>query len=749
MKIYNPVKYRKPILSIYVILLGISLYFASTLKVHYLFENFFPKNDPVYINYVQFRNAFDIDDRAISVAIKADSGVFNPGFISRTTEVEKFINDIHGVEKTTSLNSLRIPIKTPLGWISTPVLSKNPNNLSSDSVRLVANKSVAGQFISTDGKFFAIQVYLKDSLSDKENRILVERIEAILDEESLEYKMAGFINTQVNYIRMLEAEVPFTSLLATLGLSIILFLLYRSPKQALLITSVVFTGLILFFGYLGMIGRPLSVTSTLFTTIMVFVGVSDLIHLQSYFQKYLVKGFSEADSIYKALSETWVNLFMTSATTAIGFLTFMSSSIPHIQTFGLDAAIGVLIAFVVVITLAPVLLFYFPPKGKVLQRLQQERRWDRFLFNLYKIGKNNHYLILILTGVILLVSIFSISQIQINQKLSSNFSDDARIKQDFDFFEEYFGGVRAFEATIVPKAGKKILDLEVLEGIEKLEKWLASRESLSTVMSPSFWVKSLNFSISAGKDGSFKLPDDKDRLSFVLMNDRSDNKRAFVNEEQNIGRFAARMQDIGRLKAEELNEEVITWIEDDENNIPFALNITGSAVLIDKNNSNITDEMFYNLGLAFIIISILMALLFKSFGMVVISIIPNLIPLIAVGGFMGITGIPLNAATSLIFTIGFVIAIDDTIHFLTRFRNEMQSSANIELNLKNTMMYTGRAIVQTSLILFVGYGVMMFSSFSEIAYHAILVASTLALALLGDIFLLPVILRLAFKKRKT
>jgi predicted RND superfamily exporter protein len=747
MKIYNPVKFRKPILYIYLILIGLSLYFASTLKVHYLFENFFPKNDPVYINYVQFRQAFDIDDRVISVALEANSGIFNSDFISQSTEVEKSIAKVQGVEKTTSLSSLRIPVKTPLGWISTPVLSKNPDNLRSDSLRLLSNKSVAGQFISTDGKFFAVQVYLKDSLSDKENRILVERIEAIIEEKGLDFKMAGFINTQVNYIRMLEAEVPFTSLLATLGLSIILFLLYRSPKQALLITAVVFTGLILFFGYLGLIGRPLSVTSTLFTTIMVFVGVSDLIHLQAYFQKYLVKGFSEAESIYKALSETWVNLFMTSATTAVGFLTFMSSSIPHIQTFGLDAAIGVLIAFVVVITLAPVLLFYFPPKGKVLQRLQQEKRWDRFLFSLYKIGKKNHYLILIITAIILLISIFSISNIQINQKLSSNFSDNARIKQDFDFFETYFGGVRAFEATIVPKAGKKILDLEVLQGIEKFEKWLASRESLSSVMSPSFWVKSLNLSISAARDDSFKLPADEESLSFVLLNDRTDNKRTYVNEEQNIGRFAARMKDIGRLKAEELNEEVLNWIKDEDNNIPFDLNITGSAVLIDKNNSNITDEMLYNLGLAFIIISILMALLFRSFGMVIISIIPNLLPLIAVGGFMGLTGIPLNAATSLIFTIGFVIAIDDTIHFLTRFRTESKHSTNIELNLKNTMMYTGRAIVQTSLILFVGYGVMMFSSFSEIAYHAILVATTLGLALLGDVFLLPAILRIAFKKK--
>lgn len=746
MKIFDPIKHRKPILILYVVLLGLSIYFCSTLKVHYLFENFFPKEDPVYLNYVQFRTSFDIDDRVISVALLGEKGIFNADFIEKTAAIESGIEAILGVEKTISLNSLRVPIKTPLGWISNPVISRNPEKIAADSLNLLSNKGVAGQFISTDGKYYAIQVFIRDSLSDKENRQLVEKIEAVLDKSDIEYKMAGFINTQVNYIRLLEAEVPITSLLATIGLGLVLFLLYRSPRNALLITGSVFVGLLIFFGYLGMIGRTLNVTSTLFTTIMVFVGVSDIIHLQAYFQKYLVKGFAPAEAAYEALSETWQNLFLTSATTAIGFLTFMSSSIPHIQKFGMDAAAGVIIAFLVVITLAPILMYYFPPSGPVLERLLKEKRWDKLLFKLYKMGKVNHRLVLFFTGIIVVISLISIRQIEINQKLSGNFSDNVRVKQDFDFFEENFGGVRAFEATIVPKEGKKILDLEVLRGIEKFEKWLGTKESLSFVISPAFWVKSLQFSVSGGRAENFQLPADDEGLEYVLLNDRTNNKSTFVNEEENIGRFAARMKDIGRLEAEALNEEVMMWLSDSLTNEAFDLNITGSAVLIDKNNSNITGEMFYSLGLAFIIISILMALLFRSFKMVIISILPNLIPLIAVGGFMGLTGIPLNAATSLIFTIGFVIAIDDTIHFLTRYRKELKVSNNIEMSLKNTLMYTGRAVVQTSLILFVGYGVMMFSDFSEIAYHAILVAATLLLALLSDIFLLPALLRVTSPK---
>lgn len=742
MKIFDPIKHRKPILLLYIILLGWSIYFCSTLKVHYLFENFFPKEDPVYLNYIQFRNSFDIDDRVISVALQGEKGIFNADFIEKTAAIESEIKEISGVEKTISLNSLRVPIKTPLGWISNPVISKNPEKIATDSMNLLSGEGLSGQFISVDGRFYAIQVFIRDSLSDKANRKLVEKIEDILAEFDLEYKMAGFINTQVNYIRLLEAEVPFTSLLATLGLSLILYLLYRSPKNALLITGSVFVGLLLFFGYLGMIGRALNVTSTLFTTIMVFVGVSDIIHLQAYFQKHLVKGSGPAAAAYEALNETWQNLFLTSATTAIGFLTFISSSIPHIRTFGMDAAAGVIIAFLVVITLAPILMYYFPPSGVVLERLLKEKRWDKLLFKLYKTGKVNHRLVLFFTGIIVVISLISIGHIEINQKLSGNFSDKVRVKQDFDFFEENFGGVRAFEASIVPKEGRKILDLEVLQGVEKFEKWLATKESLSTVISPAFWVKSLQFSVSGGRSGSFQLPADEEGLEYVLLNDRSNKKLTFVNEEENIGRFAARMKDIGRLEAEALNEEAMSWLKDSLSNPVFDLNITGSAVLIDKNNSNLTGEMFYSLGLAFIIISILMALLFRNIKMVIISILPNLIPLLAVGGFMGLCGIPLNAATSLIFTIGFVIAIDDTIHFLTRYRKEFNSSGSVEMSLKNTLMYTGRAVVQTSLILFVGYGVMMFSDFSEIAYHAILVAVTLLLALLSDIFLLPAILRL-------
>jgi len=157
--------------------------------------------------------------------------------------------------------------------------------------------------------------------------------------------------------------------------------------------------------------------------------------------------------------------------------------------------------------------------------------------------------------------------------------------------------------------------------------------------------------------------------------------------------------------------------------------------------------MVNSLGLAFLSISLLMAILFRRFKMILISIVPNIVPLIAVAGLMGWLGIPLNAATSLIFTIGFVIAIDDTIHFLARFRREYEGKNSLELSIKNTLGSTGKAILHTTIILIVVYMASMLSNFTEIAQHAILVAATLLFALLSDFFLLPTLLRQAAKRK--
>jgi len=720
----------------------------SSLKINYLFENFFPKNDTDYIAYKAFRQNFTNDDRFVQIAFSLDKGIFNSSSIEKIDSIEQVILAQEKVMEIQSLLKTKIPVKTPLGWISASILKNNPSTLQEDSAKIMANPKLRGNLISEDGYYYAIQLKMIDSTSDNENRILVEFLEQTMEDHGIEkYHLGGFINTQVNYIRLLEGEFPMAAATSAISMCLILLILYRSFKNALLPTMTVVASMLLFFGYLGLIGRDLNITSTLFITIITIVAVSDIVHLQTYYHKYLRKGLEKGKAIQLALSDTAVSLLLTSVTTAIGFFTFLSSGIPHIRTFGVDAGIGVIIAFLIAITLGAVLLYHFPPTPQRLEKEKSEKHWDKFLHHVYLLGKNHKYTIYFVTFLILVASFFGIKNIQSNQFLSGNFDPSTQIKKDFNFFESQFGGIRALEMHLKPLNGKKITDLEILNDIEKLEVYLESVHEVAAPLSPASWIKSQSQAVAGGRSSSYQLPQDQEALEYLLINDTRGDRKSVISLDGDAGRLIAKMHDIGSDAADSLHREINTWAIENIDTSLISLNITGSALLIDKNNDNLLKEMVNSLALAFISISLLMALLFRRGKMILISIIPNIIPLIAVAGVMGWLGIPLNAATSLIFTIGFVIAIDDTIHFLARFRREYQGRNSLELSLKNTLNHTGKAILHTTIILIVVYTASMLSNFTEIAQHAILVAATLVFALLSDFFLLPALLRQAAKRK--
>ncbi len=741
-------KYRNVIPAIFLVLIAASIFSISTLKVNYLFENYFPSDDEDYLAYKSFRNQFVNDDQFVQIAFKPKSGIFNIESFEVIDSIEKAILDIPYIVNIKSLRTLRVPVKTPLGWISSPVISKNPNNWQNDSLTIMSNRRLKSQMISENGEYYSIHLKIQDSTTDAQNKIIITSIEDVFAAHGIEdFHLGGFINTQVNYVRLLEAEFPFTALASALSMCLILLLLYRSWQNALLPTITVIVTLVLFFGFLGLLNRDLNLTSTLFITIMTIVAVSDIVHLQTYYHKYLLKGLEKGEAVQLALKDTIVNLFLTSATTAIGFLTFLTSSIPHIRTFGLDAGIGVFLTFLIAISLGPLLLYYFPPGAKRLQKEKKNKWWDKALHQVYLDGKRRKRLIYWSSLAIVLISLLGIYRIDTDQYLAGNFDERTSLKQGFNFFEEQFGGIRALEMHIIPGENKKISDIEVIRGIDELEGYISDYSEINTPFSPSSWLKNQNWSVSGGIESAFSLAKDQDAIDYLIQSDQNNVRLSVISEDLKAGRLIAKMSDVGRLKADSLHQSILSWVQDNIDTDLFSVSITGSALLIDKNNESVLQEMINSLLLAFLCVSILMALLFKRIKMIIISLLPNVVPLIAVAGVMGWLKIPLNAATSLIFTIGFVIAIDDTIHFLTRFRSLYKDKKSLEYSIKHTLNYTGKAILHTTIILIVVYAAALFSNFKEITHHAILVAATLVFALLSDFYLIPVLLRQAARKK--
>ncbi|MDB9725666.1 MMPL family transporter [Salibacteraceae bacterium] len=226
------------------------------------------------------------------------------------------------------------------------------------------------------------------------------------------------------------------------------------------------------------------------------------------------------------------------------------------------------------------------------------------------------------------------------------------------------------------------------------------------------------------------------------------NIRSYVTDKGHEGRINAKVKDVGGKQMRILNQQFDEYLATQVNQDLFEFRVTGMPFLVDKTNEFLANNIVYSLTIAFIIIALIMGILFQSFRMIIIAVLPNLLPLLVIAGFMGIAGINIKISTSIIFAIAFGIAVDDTIHFMSKLRIELNKGKSIVYALKRTYLSTGKAIIVTSLILCSGFLILVASAITSTFYIGLLVSLTLLFAVLSDLFFLPVLILLFFQEPK-
>ncbi|MDX5345990.1 MAG: MMPL family transporter, partial [Hymenobacteraceae bacterium] len=355
------------------------------------------------------------------------------------------------------------------------------------------------------------------------------------------------------------------------------------------------------------------------------------------------------------------------------------------------------------------------------------------------------------SGVILL-AVAGISLIRIDATMLDDLSEEDPIRQDFMYFEQNFSGVRPFEMHLITGPEHEIFDLEVLQEIEKLESYLQSEYGLNFIASPLTVIKAANRSLNGGSNTYYKLPESKAELNKITRRLRGLAKREeftrLITEDLQEGRLTGKMSDIGSARANVLNDSLQHFIQKKLNLKVLQPKLTGSAVLLDKNNEYLTRNMMEGLMIAFLVIGGIVGLLFRSWKMLLLGLIPNVLPLLMIGAVMGFGGVNLKVSTSIIFTIAFGIAVDDTIHFISKLKLELLSGKSLLYAIKRTFISTGKAIIITSVILVAGFLSLMLSSMDGTFYIGLLISLTLVFAVVADLFLLPVLLIYFYKPSK-
>jgi predicted RND superfamily exporter protein len=589
-------------------------------------------------------------------------------------------------------------------------------------------------------------------LTKQEGEELKEAITAKVAELELgKYHLAGKVLLQTEIINRMGMEVALFMSASIVLVSIFLFLTFRSVWLVWVPLVVVLLALVWCLGLMGFLGKPIDILTVMMPVILFVVGMSDVVHILTRYLAEIQGGKQKVETIRVTFREVGLATFLTTFTTALGFLTLTNTNVVPVQNFALYTAISVFIAFALAFVMMPAILVLMkkPPARRAAANNQG---WHTGMRRLFSFVFRNQKAILGVSAGTILLSLIGISQVRVDARMLEDLNNNDPIAQDFQFFEKSFSGVRPFELHLTTSPGHSLFDLEVLQEIDQIEKYLLNTYGLNFITSPATVVKGLNRALNGGDQEFFRLPATEKEMARIQRQMKQLRQKAFmaaiVSEDQQQGRLSGKMGDIGSSAAKVLNRDLQAYIDREINPELLQTRLTGSALLLDKNNDFLTTNMLQGLLIAFVAVALIVGFIYRSWAMVWIALIPNMIPLLIIGALLGFTGVTMKISTSLIFTIAFGIAVDDTIHFISKLKLELAAGKSLLYALKNTMISTGKAIILTTCILMAGFMTMIASTFNSTFYIGLLISLTLLLAVVADLLLLPVLILKFYRPRK-
>ncbi|MFQ5334620.1 MAG: RND family transporter [Flavobacteriales bacterium] len=735
-------------------LTGGSVFLLPLNKFDYRFEEFFPAGDSELAFYKDFTRRFETDNDFLLIGLGSGKGVFDSVFLHKVAALTYKLRKLKHVEYVVSPTTEKRVVLGPLGPIGIPYIHlDDPAAYPKDSARIFHSGYMVGSLIATNARAVALFVKTGASMPKELNDSLLFSVEDAVANFSFDAThIAGKIKGQYYFIQRMQTELAMFIITSILLLVLFLFIAFKSLRGILIPAAVVFIAVLWTQAVLVLNEKQITLITTLLPTILFVVGVSAVVHIL----EKLIEEFQKGREKTKALLNTYKIVgkatFLTCLTTAIGFLSLTTSRIVPTIDFGIFTAFGVLCILLLVFTLLPAIVTLDPKFHRIAKRTHRTA-WKKLLKALFPIIIRNRVKILLLFFLALIIALVGIQRLRVDNSFLEDYSENDQRMEDYRFFENEFSGFRSFELAVWMKDSVQdgLLSLKTLKQLEKIENYLKEDYGCGFLISPLTFVKSANRAKHGGGEQWYRLPDKGQEMAKLRPAIRkfiaTSNRRKYLTPDHSFGRISGKVNDLGGHRFNILNNRLDSFMQASTDTSLIGYKVTGMGTMIDKNNAYITLNMLKGLSLAFAAIALIMALLYRSLRMVVIALAPNTLPLLLVAGLMGFCGIDLKISTSIIFTIAFGIAVDDTIHFLTRLKVELDEGKSLAYALKRSFLSTGKAMIVTTLILCAGFICLLLSEITSTFYIGFLVGTTLFIALLCNIFLLPVLLMLLFKRK--
>ncbi len=742
-------------LAIFIVILvsGLSFVQLSNLEFDFDLEQFFPVNDPDLEFFHEYSERFNsnIDDEYIFIGITNKNGIFKPEFLTKVDSLTTYLFSFDSIYSVYSVTNSFYQEMNRGQLKKTPILHyHHPELLPSDSTKLAASNEFKGFLISKDGKSISISAFHSPNLSDQQKTALLVDIRTKIDELEFDKSyLTAKILVEETYLVEIQRNLTLYLSISLVLISLTLYMLFQSFKSIWIPLVTIVFSISWTFGLMAYFEYPIDIISSLLPPVLAVICMSDVIHLYTKFIEELRKGQNKIDAVKRTFKDVGLATFFTSLTTAIGFFSLSFSNVIPIRFFGIFAGIGVLLSFVIVIVF--ILGFSLLSKEpKIVQIKKYGEKWNAFLSESFRFIINNRISILWVSIGVTVGSFYFINKIELNSSLLQEIPKDNPILEDYAFIETQFSGTRSFEMALILKdSNASFLDVEIVHQIDEINQFLKDSCGVGMLLSHVSFIKTARQAYDGGRDSGYRVPD-SDREIYFLCNKIMQTEWAgeflrYMTIDRKYCRVGGKLPDLTTIQFQELVDKFDGFYKKIEN--PYVeYKMTGQAMMLDKTTYSLPYNLLMGLLIVFSIISVIVGLMFKSIKMVFIVLVSNIVPLILMGAVMGLLGIYLKADTSIIFAVSLGIVVDDSIHYLSKFRIELGKGRSVLYALKRSYLSTGKAIIITTLLLLTGFMPLLLSSFGGAFYIGLLVSLCLVFAVIIDLTILPILVMLFYKK---
>ena len=707
----------------------------------------FSKDDPVYRDYERFREEFG-GTRSLIVALKATSPdrLFSRDTLQFIQDIAGDIERVDTVQRVDSLSSATIVDAVPDGLDVRPLLdrleSRNPDEIRRQAIE---DDLIRGDLVSEDGTVTALIVSFDENRIDAVRAGVIQRVHDIVDPRlpsGVKAYYNGSLEISETYNRItLDNQRRFTPPILVVTV-LAIYLTFRSLKKTVLSVIAIAASIFWTLGLYSLMGFSYNVLSSMIVPLIVVLAIADDVHIMQHWDEE--RRLVDVETAFKrTVAHLFAPLLGASATTALGMLSLATSEVVAVRTFGIGSAVGIMVDFVISLILMPTLLSLVKPENRVAPH---ERYLIPPLRRIAALSTRCPRLVLTVSIMVGLVTALGILRLRVDTNHINFFSPNHPISESAAVIDRELAGVYSFQIMIEGQT-ESLRTPDSLRRLDRLSEQLRGFQSVRKVTSVADYVKRINKELNDGRPEASVIPADADTISqelfvFALGGEgrhelervvASDYSRAQINIKLQSMSSDVVLQEVERADA--LAKEAFAGTG-------VTVMTTGSGRLFSTLDHYLVASQMSSFTAAFFTVFGVIFIVFRSARFGLLAIVPNVLPVIAVLGVMGYLGISMNIATVMVASIALGVVDDDTIHFINRYRREVAAGAGTDMAIEAATTHEGRASLTTALINSCGYGVLLLSEYKPTAWFGGLLALTMAVAFLAEVFILPATIKL-------